>query len=114
MGAPWALAWVLAAVSRPRKGSCVVIAGMAKRVAARATVRMEISMTFDVNAGRLMVCESEGRHTRIGFCCLWEGCDSVMKVLGQWRNTWLKSRRVRVSRSRAGDGSEDWFLPVFQ
>jgi hypothetical protein len=41
----WALAWVLAAVRRLRKGSWVC---MAKRtVAARAAVRMEISMTGD-------------------------------------------------------------------
>src|SRR5437867_5495291 len=51
VGAPWALAWVLAAVRRPRKGSWMFIGGMVvTRVAARATVRMEISMTFDVNA----------------------------------------------------------------
>ena len=39
-----ALAWVFAAVRSPRKGSWIGVAGMAKRVAARAAALMEISM----------------------------------------------------------------------
>src|ERR1700733_14731873 len=45
VGAPWALAWALAAVRRPRKGPWLFIGGMVKRtVAVNAAARMEISM----------------------------------------------------------------------
>src|SRR6266481_6220418 len=58
VGAPWALAWVLAAVRRERKGSWFCIGGMVvRRAAVRAAARMEISMVGNGSGFWLMGCE---------------------------------------------------------